>query len=163
MKVYFKKVNSEPLCELYTYSSVNPIPFTLKLKRYDFLPETIYTRNMVGENFIEFRFIKETKQLYEITLVAIEEDTVKSGRDDNQLNTEDLFECYIDDCSELDISKPMQISRAKKTLYFFWGELSSKTYPISEICGLGVDEHNNLCSLSLVGLNEELIFDILGF
>lgn len=162
MKVYFKKVNSEPFGELNTYSSLNPIPFTLKLKRSDFLPETIYTRNMEGENFIEFRFNKETKQLYEITLVTIQEDTVKSGLD-YQLNNEDLFECYIDDSSELDISTPIKILRSNRTLHFFWGKHPLKTYAITEICGLGIDGYNNLCSLSLVGLNEELIYDILGF
>jgi len=162
MKVYFKKVNFKPFAELNTYSSLNPIPFTLKFQRSHFLPETVYARNLEGENFIEFRFNKETKQLYEITLVAIQEDTVVSGID-SPFNDDELFECYIDDDSELEISNPVQILRSDSSLHFSWCKCPPKTYAITKICGLGVDNDNNLCSLSLVGLDEELIRDILGF
>lgn len=162
MRVYFSKTNSELFSELITYSSLNPIPFTLKLDRFNILPETIYTRNLSGENFIELRFNKETKQLYEITVVAVQENTAKFDIE-IKVNNDDFFECYIDDNSELDISKPIQILRTDKSLSFCWSKQVSKTYSIAKNCILGIDNYDNLCYISLTCLNEDIIYNILGF
>lgn len=162
MGVYFKKTVSEPFNELITYSSLNPIPITLKLISFNVLPETIYMRNLAGENFIEFRFNKKNKKLYEITVVAIQEDTVKLDVDD-QFGNDEFYECYIEDDSELDISIPIQILRSDKSLCFSWSKETSKTYTITKDCILGVDNNNELCSFSLINLSEDLIYEILGF
>lgn len=162
MRVYFKKLISEQFSELNIYSSSNPLPLTLKLKNLKVLPETIYTRNLAGENFIEFRFNHETKELYEITIVAIQEDTVKLDVS-NQVVNNVFFECYIEDKGELDISKPIRILRSDSELHFFWGEQPKQSYAITENCILGIDNDNNLCQLSFVKLNNQIINEILGF
>jgi hypothetical protein len=162
IKVNFRKVNVKPFSELVVYSTLNPIPFTLKLSNIAILPETIYARNLNGENFIEFRFDVSTKLLYEITLVAITNETVKLIEEDIPTSN-DFFNCYIDENSELDINEPVQILRSNKSLRLLWNDKNLSYYPVAENCIAGVDGNNNLNSLSLINLNERVIFDILGF
>lgn len=162
MKVYFKKKVSELFSELNIYSSLNPIPFDLKLKNISVLPETIYTRNLAGENFIEFRYDKETKQLYEITVVAIQQDTVQSVVEELVVNSE-IDECFLDDTSKLEISESIKVLRSDESLQFYWGKQLTKSFTITKECVLGVDEDDNLCALILTNLTKEVIFEILGF
>lgn len=161
MKLSFNKTASVPFSELIVYTSLNPIPATLKLSNNSVLPETVYARNLAGENFIELRFNKETKRLNEITIVAIQENAVEFGIDD-WISENNFFECCIEDESELDISKPIRILRSDNSLCFFWNE-HLYMYPISKNCILGVDSDKKLCSILLVNLNNELIYEILGF
>ena len=162
MKVYFNKTNSEPFSSLISYSALYPIPFTLKLTSSETLPDTIYARNLSGENFIEFRFNKETKQLYEITVVAIQEDTVKSEVGVKSGNVI-FFDCYVDENSELEISKPVQVLRTDESLCFSWSNQVSKKYTIAKNCILGTDGSDNLCYIRVTYLNKDIIYDILGF
>ncbi|KKO89152.1 hypothetical protein AAW12_23770 [Sphingobacterium sp. Ag1] len=162
MKLYFKSITSEPFSEFISYSSSSPIPVTLKLSRSTILPNTLYARNLYGENFIEFRFNRETRKLYEITIVAIQPDTVKFDND-NWIGRDEFYECCIEDENELEISEPIQILRSNKSLCFFWGEKPFHTYPIAKNCILGIDRDKKLCSVLLVNLNNELVYDILGF
>ncbi|MDR2274872.1 MAG: hypothetical protein LBF27_28445 [Sphingobacterium sp.] len=162
MKLYFNSITSEPFSEVISYTSLNPIPVTLKLSNSKVLPDTLYARNLSGENFIEFRFNRETRKLYEITIVAIEEDTVKLDGD-NWIGGDEFYECCIEDEDELDISEPIQILRSNKSLCFFWGEKPFHIYPIAKNCMLGVDRDKKLCSVLLVNLNNELVYEILGF
>ena len=161
MKLYFNKTDSVPYSELITYTQLNPIPATLRLSLNTVLPETVYARNLAGENFIELRFNKETKKLYEITIVAIQEDTVNIGIDDWVVGDE-FYECFIEDESELDISKPIRILRSNKSICFFWNE-PSKMYPISKNCILGLNSDKKLSSVLFVNISNELIYEILGF
>ncbi len=163
IKLGFKKTNRAIHSDLEIYDSINRIPFSLMIDYSGNRPTSVYCEILEGENFIEFWFDKETKRLYEITLVAIQENTVIKSGVDSELITDDLFECYIEDYSESNISSPIQTLRSKKSLHLFWGKPSLKTYAITKTCSLGVDEYNNLCSVSLVELNEELIYNILGF
>jgi hypothetical protein len=162
MKVFFKKAVSEPSSVLTIYSSLNPIPFTLKINSLNSLPETIYTRNLSGENFIELRFCKNTKRLYEITLIALQIDTVKIGGN-NAVGNDVFYNCYIDENCELDISKPIQIMRSDKSLSFIWGNKISENYYIAKDCIIGIDANDYLCSISLIQLSKEEIYEILGF
>lgn len=168
IKVNFKKTISEPFCELTVYSSLNPIPLMLKLSNASVLPETIYSRNLAGENFIEFRFNKETKKLYEITIVAIQENTVKLDVYDWDSIGSQYYECFIndendDESDELIFSEPIQILRSPKSLSFSWGEEISEKYAIAQNCILGIDSKENLCSIILINLTNELVYEILGF
>jgi hypothetical protein len=164
IKLKFNKVISEPLSELVPYSSFNPIPATLKLSNTSMLSNTIYSRNLSGENFIEFRFNKDTKKLYEITIVAIQEDTVKLDVYDWNSSEDDYYECFIlDENCDLEFSIPIQILRSENALSFSWGDQTSKKYAIAKNCILGIDTNNNLCSIILVYLSKELIYKILGF
>jgi hypothetical protein len=161
MKLYFTKIAIVPTNELVTYSSMNPIPATLKFINSE-IGETVYARNIAGENFIEFRFNTGTKRLYEIAVVAIQEDTVKFGID-NWAGKDEFYECYIVDENELDISIPIQVLRSDNSLCFFWGTQPSHMYSIAKNCMLGVDTDKNLCSVLLINLSSEVIYGILGF
>jgi len=163
MKLIFKKLSAVPYSELIIYNSLNRIPFTLKLNNAEILPETIYSRNLSGENFLEYRFDKATKQLYEITLVTIQNDTIVKLPEEPLCKINDFFTCYIDEDCELNISLPIQILRSNNLLSFIWSNKDLDYYPIAENCIVGVDINNNLCYVSLKNLNEDLIFDIIGF
>lgn len=162
MKVYFKRKISELFSELNIYSSLNPIPFDLKLKNLNGLPETVYTRNLSGENFIEFRYDKETRQLYEITVVTIQQDTVQSVVEELDVNR-GIYECFLDDASKLEISEPIKVFRSDKSLQFYWGKRFTKSFTITKECILGIDDSDNLRALILTNLTKEVIFEILGF
>jgi hypothetical protein len=162
MKVYFNKKGSESFSELRIYSSLNPIPFDLKLKSLDILPETIYTRNIAGENFIEFRYDKETRQLYEITLVSVQQDTIQYIVTELDTNIE-MYECLLDETSKLETTEPINILRSDNSLQFCWGRQMSKTFTITKECILGIDDEDNLCVLILTNLTKEIVFEILGF
>ncbi|RFS19982.1 hypothetical protein DVR12_19850 [Chitinophaga silvatica] len=131
------------------------------------LPETIYARNISGENFIEFRFDSGTKRLYEITLVAIQNNTVKL-LEDRYISTKvsinnEFFNCYIDEDSDSEISLPMQILRSETSISIFWSINDLNYYSVSENCLIGVDRNNFLCSISIMKLSKEELFEIFGF
>lgn len=161
MKVYFNNTDIVPFSELIIYNRLNRIPFTLKLSDGQ-LRDTIYTRNLFGKNFIELRFDQNTKQLYEITLVAVQNDTVKL-EEYKASKSAGFFNCYIDEDEKLIISESMQILRSNKSLSFVWGNQESKSYRVTQNCFLGVDDNNYVCSISLTDLTAEAIFEILGF
>jgi len=164
IKINLNRTNSEPFSEFSIYNSLNPIPATLKLSNALVLPDTIYSRNLAGENFIEFRFNKETRRLYEITIVAIQEETVKLDTYNCSNNDGDYYECFIKDGEcELEFSKPIQILRSENSLNFSWDGETSKKHAISKNCILGTDVYGNLCSIILINLTSEIIYEILGF
>lgn len=134
----------------------------LKLRNTNVLPETVYTRNLAGENLFEFRFDKETRELYEITVVAIQQDTVQSVVVETNINTK-LYECFLADASKLEISEPIKVLRSDKSLQFFWGNQMTNSFTISKECILGVDDSDNLCALILTNLKKEVIYEIVGF
>ncbi|MBL7999652.1 MAG: hypothetical protein JNL32_13585 [Candidatus Kapabacteria bacterium] len=162
MKLYFNKTAQMPFSKLIAYSSLNPIPAILKLSNDALLPDTIYTRNLAGENFVELRFDRHTKKLYDITIVAVQEDTVKVV-DNDKIVEEDFYNCFIADDSIMEISQPITVLRSNSSLCFFWGNQPSQTYSIAENCIIGTDNEKELCSIFLVNLSNELIYEILGF
>lgn len=164
LKVDFNKIDRIPYVELSIYSSLNPIPFSLKMRRASLLPETIYSRNLCGENFIEFRFEKETKQLYEITLVTVQDNTVELV--DNILIKEisdGFFACLINEKSELEISIPIEIKRSPHALSLVWDKNILNHFSITDNCIIGVGENNYLSSVTLTSLNKEILIEIFGF
>jgi hypothetical protein len=168
MKVFFKQVTTCPFSELSIYSSLNPIPFSLRLNEELSLPETIYSRNISGENFIEFRFNKNTKQLYEISLVAIHNETVqeldeKDSSQDQITDNMEYFNCFIDENIELDFSIPMSIIRSRASITIIWSDSDLVFTAISDNCVLGTNGSGLLCSVTLVKLSETSIQDVFGF
>lgn len=161
MKVYFDKIESFPYSKLVVYNSLNRLPFTLKLNNVETLSETIYARNLHGGNLIEFRFDNKTKLLAEITLVSVQIDTIEINKVDIPTSNQ-FFNCYLDETSELCIARPIKVLRSNSFLTFIWGDGSLNYYPVSEKGVIGVDSDNCLCSFSLINLNEKIVFDILG-
>ncbi|WP_437922382.1 hypothetical protein [Sphingobacterium sp. LRF_L2] len=162
IKIGFKEANTHIHSDLEIYDSTNRIPFSLKIDYPVNRPTSIYCEISEGENFIELWFDKGTKKLYEITIVSIQEDTVQLRGYDYNIEGK-YYECFIENDCGLEISKPVQTLRSEKTLSFSWGELPSEKYLIAKNCILGTDANKNLCSIILVNLSSEVIYQILGF
>lgn len=138
------------------------LPFSLILEGLRILPETIYARNISGENFIEFRFDKGTRRLYEIALIALQPNSV-SMLDNVPSNNVDThyFECFIKDESELDISEPIRIFRCPGTLCIVWGGNDLNYFRIAENCVLGIGQDSALSAVVLTSLSEKQIEEII--
>lgn len=162
IKVHFRRAVSPGKTDLEIYNSENRVPVSIKIDYTGNRPSSIYCEVSNGENFIEIWFNKDTKRIYEITVVAVQEDSVGIGNS-YKIKEEDYYECFIEDDSVLNISKPIKILRSISSLSLFWGEEPSKTYAIAENCILGIDINKNLCSITLTNLTKNKIHEILGF
>lgn len=168
IKVVFEERKISLALGLSLYSSLNPVPFSLTWGNIDMLPETIYARNLNGENFIEFRFNKDTKLLYEISMVAIDSRSVvnMTAIGKNNINTT-LFNCIIDeDNSQLDNSDPVTVYRSNDAIEITWsteGKQDISYFSLSPNCSVGTDHNLYLVSVVLSNLTEDQIFDVFGF
>lgn len=161
IKIKFKELTKDPFQDLLLYDEY--IPFSLKIGNSSFLPETLYARNLYGEDFIEFRFNKETRCLYEITLVAFQPDKISILENTSFKRTvQGVFCCMIEDESELDISKPVEIFRNSDTLCIVWSKAELNYFSVTENCVLGIDEENGLSAVVLTCLDEKDIDEIVG-
>jgi hypothetical protein len=167
LKVNFEKVNSRPYTKMNLYSNINPIPFSLSIGKYDLMPSIIYSRNLYGENFIEFRFDKENRNLYEISLVAIQDDAVMNKSSDKEVKTDEFYICnIIEEESTLEDVVPMGIERNKNSISI--NLLSNKSseikyFAIGDNCFIGISADSYIASVFLNELNEENIKQIIGF
>lgn len=143
------------------------IPFSIVLEKNIVLPETIYTKNLNGENFIEFRFNKENRKLYEVTLVALQHDTIIESQflKSNQIEGSD-FVCLLQDNASIkkEYSIPITIHRSKNSICLLWNTDKNnliRYYLLSEKFAVGVDTENNLVSVALLKLDESEVHSIL--
>lgn len=162
IKLRFERADKSANSALEIYDSLNRIPFSLKINYQGTRPTSVYCEVSHSENFIELWFDKGTKKLYEITAVSIQEDSVEFSEIDMFYN-DDFFYCLIDEMKESHISMPIKILRSSRSLTFIWSNENLHHYPISSNCILGVGNNDFLCSISIVNLSEEQIFEILGF
>lgn len=166
IKVSFEKTEVCPNVELSTYNSISRIPFSIKIGSHSNLPETIYARNLSGENFIEFRFDQNTNRLYEITLVTIQDNTVFNieGIKD-AASSGNYYSCLITRDSELDSSTPMKIYRNSHCIKVVFEKIEANTnyFSLHDNYKLGVNSNGALSSIILTSLNEQAVLDIFGF
>ena len=161
MRVKLSRLEEDPLQSLLVDDDY--IPFTLMIENYNTLPETIYARNYCDENFIEFRFNKETRDLYEITLVSFHPNRIIEIENTSpQQERQGVFNCMIDDESELIISRPMKVTRSNDTLSIVWSENELDYFSISRNCVVGIDKENQLCAVLLTSLSEKQLDLITG-
>lgn len=158
----FKRTLDPVRSDLEVYNSENRIPFSIKINSLGNRPTSIYCELSDGGNFIEFWFEKVTRRLYEVTIVSVQENLVKIGYNECFFN-EEYYDCYIDESSNTMISKSVQILREETSLSFYWGAKPIYCYQIAKNCVFGVDSKNNLCSINLINLSKELIYEGLGF
>ena len=148
------------------YNSVNRIPFSLMIGNYIDLPETIYSRNLKDGNFIEFRFEKESMNLYEMTMVNINSDTIKNQPLDDVIKIPEVYQCSLVEIdSILDDSLPMEIIRDKSSICFNLSLNDSsqiRYFDIGGNCALGVNAESFLTSVYINNLSQESIINILG-
>jgi len=167
LKVDFKKIKNPPDTKIEFYDSINRIPLSITIGYYPSLPNTIYCENSSGQNFIEFRFDKGCYNLYEVSLVAIQNDTVINPSLSTTEKAEDFYVCsLIENESLFKDTVPMEIERGESSvcINLHTEKLSKVMYfPISGNCAIGVDENSYLVSILLHQLSEENVKDIFGF
>lgn len=164
IKVKFKKLDN-PIVKF--SSEDDYIPFIVIFGNRTTLPETIYTRNLYGENIIEFRFDSNDKSVYEIALVAIQRDTIILSKPFESSRIEDgYYSCLIEDEFESEYSSPIRILRSESSVCIDWCEKENqlyKYYSLSNNCIVGVDSNNRLISIVVLKLNKDDIRNIFGF
>ena len=168
LKIYFEKIKSPPKTRLTLYESVNRIPVSMTIGDYSSMPETIYARNFNDGNFIEFRFNKNDQTLFEISLVNIQNTTVKHTRFiDTRVNHSAFYVCIIDHANtKLLNDSPMEILRSDTSICIHWAteNLDAIEYfPIASNCFIGINIQSCLASVLLTDLDKESIINILGF
>lgn len=165
LKVNFKKIKEEP--NVNAVYSDDYIPFSVTIGTYTDFPETIYARNLSGENFIEFRFDKNNQNLYEISLVAVQNDSVQEIKLlDLSVKDGSFYNCLIEKDSKLDFSQPIEIYRSHNSICVSWDIEEEKTtdyYAMTNNCMLGVNSKSYLTAVVLTKLSQDDIFNIFGF
>lgn len=161
------KIAEAPNRKIEVYNNINRIPLDITIGNYPNIPNTIYCENSSGENFIEFRFDKESKNLFEITLVAIQSDTVLRKVLSEQIKKDEFYICKIsEENSLLKGTLPMMIEKDKSSICIrFFEETDSLIiyFSIAENCFIGIDNNNYLKSILINGLSEKDIKEIFGF
>jgi hypothetical protein len=166
IKIATEKIDQVPFSILSLYDSINRIPFSLNLNQNSTLPETIYVRNLYGGNLIEFRFNKFTRELYDITQVMIQNNSVIDVADaveSVKVDHSSFFKCYIDGENSLEISEPMYIIRDKKSFTIVWSAENLKYFRISTNCVIGMNADNCLTSVTISQINKDDIMTVFGF
>ncbi len=168
MKVSFKKAASESKINAIYEDSYIPFSLLIGLEPYSNHPETIYTRNLHGENFLEFRFDKNSHILYEISLVAVQNDTIhKENTFQLPVKNEGFYNCFIEpEHSQLETSHPLIIYRSENSIRLNWdigNEDAHEYFPLSENCAIGINLSSHLTSIVLTKLSATDVSDILGF
>lgn len=161
IKVKLRELEKEPNQHLLLQDEY--IPFSVRIGNANILPDTLYARNISGENFIEFRFDRNTKQLYEITMVALQPSIVSVAYS-NTLDgvKKPFFCCMIENESDVDISKPIEIQRSTDALSLRWDQKFLNYFFISANCILGINEDHFLSAVILCPLSGGQIEEIVG-
>lgn len=139
------------------------IPFTIKIGTKDFLPETIYTRNIYRENFIEFRFEKESKKLYEITAVGIDfMNVIKTEKISATNSLPFLYECYFNDLNNNNFlfSEITHIYKDESSIQISWNDNIDDDinyYSISEQCIMGINSNNELSCIVINNIEKHIL------
>ena len=168
LKIYFEEISSNPKTELTLYNSITRIPFSLKIGNNPILSQLIYARNLRNGNFIEFSFDKTNKNLYEMSLISVENDTVENVEADEIIYQKHKFyNCFIHELdSVLEDSVHMKIFRYKTFIRLDWEMEKPRDieyFSLSTNCLLGINSDSYLSSVVLKELSQEDIFNIFGF
>ena len=169
IKVKFIKTAQTPIGKVELYNSINRIPFSITIGYNSERPQSIYCENSCGENFLELWFEKESRILYEISLIAVQKDTVE---DVDKIDFVDysqnvFYSCRIDEeIITPEHPLPMRIYRDNKSICLNWAIGSEDCivyYALANDCFLGVDSNSCLTSIVLTGLCKKDILNIFGF
>ncbi|MEO6839008.1 MAG: hypothetical protein ABI185_11525 [Ginsengibacter sp.] len=165
--VRFKKIENHPKSKIEFYNSINRIPLSITIGDYLSLPNTIYCENALGQNFIELRFDKDRKNLYEISLVTIQNDTVINKSLNKKVQTDEFYICNIvEGESLLKDTLPIEIERDENSICInlLNNKSSNITYfHVSDNTFLGIDDDCYLISIFINKLSDENIKSIFGY
>ncbi|MBS1602235.1 MAG: hypothetical protein JST42_06170 [Bacteroidetes bacterium] len=169
IKLRFDKVDTDPEVKWEFLSIEYPLPFSVRIGSYNVMPATIYARNIDfgSDNFIEFRFDDIYKNLFEISIVTVQNSDVSILECDQiPVVSGGFYRCVIEKAdSVLDSKLPMQVARGKGVIRIDWVKDSQEPlayFTIGKGCYIGIDAGSFLSSLVLTGLSEELMENIFG-
>ena len=167
LKVSFKELKAVPEMKSEFYNSISRIPFSLKIVYSPITSAPIYARNLSDGNFIEFRFDKINKNLYEIVLVSVQTDTIQEV-EEIKFNCRDqkFYSCFIhEEHSRLEDSIVMKIFQDKKSICINWNtknEADIEYFALTNNYLIGINPDSYLVSIILTNLLSEDILNVLG-
>jgi len=169
IKIYFQERLNRPEIIVELYSSINPIPFSVTVRKYSEFPATISCRSIHDQNLIEFRFRENDNVLFEITLVNIQSHSVKTA---HELKFGKIYDSEFYDCciaveeSTLENNFPIEILRTDNSICLIFDTSNLQDieyYLVGPNLLVGVDDHMLLKSIHLAGLTSEEIYNVFGF
>lgn len=166
IKINTKVLENEPDLKLEFYDTVSRIPLNIKLRDYKMSPSVIKIDNLEGGNFIEFRFDKDIGDLFEITVVSINNNIVKFA-DEFHIN---IINCdynafFMNDLNNKKDRNDLHtnITKTSNSICFTFGDDNKLSYfLVSGGLYIGIDSNHNLKSFYLKGLSMQSMKDILG-
>jgi hypothetical protein len=166
IKVEFKKLELEPCTRVEYYNSINRIPISVTIGNCQMLIGSIFGRNIDNQNFIEFSFDKVKKNLYNITILTIQNDTVINKTTDLPNIQSESYVCdIIEENSIIENVLPLIIIRYRNAIQI---EINTQNiakdelYKIGKDCYIGVDVENYLRSIIFTSLTANNLYDIFG-
>ncbi|MGM5631623.1 hypothetical protein O2K51_12040 [Apibacter raozihei] len=166
IKVKLELLANLPKSNIEVYDNINRIPLLLTVDTSMHKEESIYCRNLNGENFLELWFNKRDKKLKEVDLLALQENTVKIVEKINLPEDNSYYSCFIEiNESVLEFSSPMIILRSDVSINILFKSIEEYniTYHyLTKECYIGITPDNYLISVGL-SLGKEQIVNIFGF
>jgi hypothetical protein len=146
-----EKISSSVNADLEVYNSINRIPFKVDFERHVEMPETIFLRNQYGQNFIEFGFRRDTLNLYTISLIAFDRQSIFATDETTEFTFESEYAVYLDEVGSNDISTPMIIKRNKNSIAIDWnqGVIQQRNFNVGNSCLIGITNAGLLKSVTI--------------
>ncbi len=135
------------------------VPFTVKIGSQNYLPETIYVRNLDNENFVELRFDAKSKKLYEITVVGIDfVNIIKTKKIEVSHSSPTYYNCLISENKECLFSNSTKVYSDIDSLKIEWKkENNINYYNISEKFILGSNSDGELSCVIIKNIDSEIL------
>jgi len=163
IKIKFKEVDEIPKSKLVVYNNVSRIPFEMEVGDNLTSFEPQYTRYIVNQNFIEFRFKKEDNILYNITLVSFDENSISKVDSYIDINSNKFYSCILEENLD-EVQNLIEIERGEDFIIIsFSGYEKIEYYAISKGCSIGIDSNSNLVSVIISNLSNSELIDIFGY
>lgn len=162
MKVHFKNTHFFRLL----YDDPH-IAFFVVLDDISNAESIVLYSNYHQENFIEMRFDKTSRRLYDIEMVCIDPSSVTVA---NGTNTDvvgnDIYDCLWvenDTGDNIDVKTdfPTKIFRFDDSIKIVWSTDQLKYFRITDKCSVGIDNNNNIRGVLLTSLSSDIIQQII--
>jgi hypothetical protein len=164
IKINFKEVKEIPESKLVVYNDVTRIPFEIEIGNNLADLEPQYTRYIVNQNFIEFRFRKEDNILYNIVLVSFDDNSIsKADSCINIANNSQFYSCILEENSD-EVENLIEIGRGEDFIAISFSRHEKiEYYAISKDCLIGIDPNSNLVSVIISNLSDSELIDVFGY
>jgi len=140
------------------------VTFSMSSIANDTRPPTVTASNLYGKNFIEFSFDECTGDLYQLSLITFEKNTVQKAKLP-EVKEHKAYRCIIDEKNSiLRHRNPMAIYRDNSSVFLMLAPHEEKTvkfYSLIANCHIGVNSNSFLTSVLLTDLSELDILKLL--